>query len=92
MEKKQNQIRPKFRWGVFLQMASQDASLGELCSELIDNPIPKGDGESVRVKLEIIKGARPEESYIKITDDGIGIGRDILPEIFEVGESPLKDK
>jgi len=92
MEKQKREIRPKFRWGVFLQMASQDASLGELCSELIDNPIPKGDGESVNVKLEIVKGARPEESYIKIIDDGIGIGRDILPEIFEVGESPLKDK
>jgi hypothetical protein len=92
MEKNKREIRPKFRWGVFLQMASQDASFVELCSELIDNPIPKGDGESVNVKLEILKGARPEESYIKIIDDGIGIGRDILPEIFEVGESPLKDK
>jgi hypothetical protein len=92
MEKNKREIRPKFRWEIFFKMAQQDADLGELCSELIDNPIPKGDDESVDITLEIVKGARAEESYIKITDNGIGISRDILPEIFEVGESPMKEK
>jgi len=91
MQENKNQIRPKFNWKVFLKMAEQDATIGELCSELIDNPIPKGDS-SVNVKLEIFKGSRPEESYIKVTDDGIGISRSVLPQIFEIGESPSKDK
>ena len=85
------EIRPRFTWRVFQQMGSYDSDLKELVSELVDNPIPIGDN-SVKVNVEIFKGNKPQQSYIKVTDDGIGINSGTLPQIFQIGESPNKDK
>ena len=85
------EIRPRFTWRVFQQMGSYDSDLKELVSELVDNPIPIGDN-SVKVNVEIFKGNKPQQSYIKVTDDGIGIYSGTLPQIFQIGESPNKDK
>jgi len=86
-----NEIRPRFTWRVFQQMGSYDSDLKELISELIDNPIPTGNN-SVNVNVEIFKGKKPQQSYITVSDDGIGINSGTVSQIFQIGESPNKDK
>ena len=78
----------KLTWDAYGKVSRQGLESYEYLSDFIDGPIPKNPYLLKRptVTIKLVRD-HDGQSYIEHLDDGIGIGKQYLPELYELGKS-----